>query len=397
MTGGAGGEAELPRGGRAPPPAAPATLDFSSPLSKSEEASLRHQWETWAAESVATLSTAPAPSVSEEVLKIHFRAPYLASVLLEPAGSFASWQRFATVFVRPVNSRKNVEMLWDLICRAGKRRPWEGGRSDLFVYATIVCNCCSCDSSSPAVDEAVVLRMVQFILGKCSLEEGGGQEGAMKLLHFVNEFAPQTSLALTSYFINILFPFDKSPTFAPFEPASLAEQSSVITAADLIPFALFSSAMQGSFRRMYSSSTDGYAFEHVLQAITGYSGPTLFLIRPRIPKSSASKEVVVFGAAIFSKWLESSNKFYGSSSNFLFTMRPDLRLYRSQGNESNYQVLFSQLQPNRSRSLPLLSSRFTQYPLPPHHPTPPTAEKSGARPKPRAKRSTASDLVARQT
>ena len=319
--------------------------ESSSPLTAKETDSLRHQWETWVGEEVLHQG-----GVAEEVLKAHFNIPFLAAALVEPASSFASWQRFAAVNVRPVNSRKNVEMLWDLICRAGKKRPWEGGRSDLFVYATIVCNCCSCcggsssghggnSSLSAAVDEAVVLRMVHFILGKCSLEGRGG-DGALTsalLQNFVNEFAPQTSLALTSYFVGIFFPFDKSPTFVPFESPFLVEPSSIITSAELIPFALFSSAMQGSFRRMYSSSTDGYAFEHVLQAITGYSGPTLFLIKVRIPKQSVSKEVVVFGAAIFSKWLESSNKWYGTSSNFLFGLSPFLCLCRSQGNESNYQ------------------------------------------------------------
>lgn len=78
---------------------------------------------------------------------------------------------------------------------------------------------------------------------------------------------------------------------------------------------------------MYTSLEDGLSFNRLQNALLGYSGPTLLILR--------SGRGDLFGAFTASSWKESKD-FYGNSDCFLFQLLPRVAVYRPSGNETNF-------------------------------------------------------------
>ncbi|KAF9941941.1 hypothetical protein BGZ67_003512 [Mortierella alpina] len=84
-------------------------------------------------------------------------------------------------------------------------------------------------------------------------------------------------------------------------------------------------------RLLFSSRTSGASFSTLLQRIT-YQGPTLVVMK--------DEDGYIFGAYADQDW-ELGPKFYGTDRSFLFTIRPQFRIYRPSKLNSNYQYLDS--------------------------------------------------------
>jgi len=74
--------------------------------------------------------------------------------------------------------------------------------------------------------------------------------------------------------------------------------------------------------------SDGLSFNRLLNALYGYNGPTLLLIREL-------DDGAVFGAYTSSQWKENKD-FYGTSDCFLFQLLPTFAVYRPSGNGTNF-------------------------------------------------------------
>ena len=79
---------------------------------------------------------------------------------------------------------------------------------------------------------------------------------------------------------------------------------------------------------MFTSDDDGLSFNRLQNALLGYSGPTLILIK-EIGQGG------IFGAFTASPWKESKD-FYGNSDCFLFRLTPSVAIYRPRGAGTNY-------------------------------------------------------------
>jgi len=88
----------------------------------------------------------------------------------------------------------------------------------------------------------------------------------------------------------------------------------------LFSLACMSQSLQGTWYRLYTSHIDGLSFNRFLNAILGYEGPTLVLIRD-------TQSSHIFGAYTSSAWKESKD-YYGSSNCFLFGLVPTMTLIR---------------------------------------------------------------------
>ncbi|KAF9967218.1 hypothetical protein BGZ70_010372 [Mortierella alpina] len=84
-------------------------------------------------------------------------------------------------------------------------------------------------------------------------------------------------------------------------------------------------------RLLFSSRTSGASFSTLLQKIT-YQGPTLVVMK--------DEDGYIFGAYADQDW-EQGPKFYGTDRSFLFTIRPQFRIYRPSKLNANYQYLDS--------------------------------------------------------
>jgi len=84
---------------------------------------------------------------------------------------------------------------------------------------------------------------------------------------------------------------------------------------------------QNQFHRLYTSLSDGLSFNRLQNALLGYGGPTLLILR--------SSKGDVFGAFTASSWKE-SKEFYGTSDCFLFQLLPRVAIYRPSGSGTNF-------------------------------------------------------------
>lgn len=119
----------------------------------------------------------------------------------------------------------------------------------------------------------------------------------------------------------------------------------------LFTFGCLSTSLSSStpYHRLYASTTDGLSFNRLLNAIVGYSGPTLFIIRASSTTSQSNstgnnldgsqnqkrKIESVFGAFTASPWKEGKD-FYGNTDCFLYQLSPCTAVYRPSGNAKNY-------------------------------------------------------------
>ena len=96
--------------------------------------------------------------------------------------------------------------------------------------------------------------------------------------------------------------------------------------------ACMDSNLSGKWYRLYSTETDGFAFLNMQRALTGYTGPTVMIIRPTkantfTSDNNTSSSPGLFGFYTANPWRE-SNKFYGTSDCFLFRADPIWNVYR---------------------------------------------------------------------
>lgn len=143
--------------------------------------------------------------------------------------------------------------------------------------------------------------------------------------------APLFSATLSTFMHYLLFP-DKPypPSRTPFLFPELGEHGSAIfgrgLSSQLFSFACMSRSLGGMWYRLYSSDHDGMSFNRLSNALLGYSGPTLVIIREQGGGT--------FGAFTSSTWKESAD-FYGNNDCFLFQLEPYTTVMRPRMGGSN--------------------------------------------------------------
>lgn len=150
-----------------------------------------------------------------------------------------------------------------------------------------------------------------------------------ELAHWCDTTAPVFASILPTFIHHVFFPNQPfPPTRTAFDfPRLCANQDSSFfpspRSPQLFVMACLSPSLNGSFFRLYASDQDGLSFNRLQNALVGYSGPTLLLIRS-VPSGSNGG---VFGAFTASPWKESKD-FYGQSDCFLYQLHPRTAVYR---------------------------------------------------------------------
>ena len=109
--------------------------------------------------------------------------------------------------------------------------------------------------------------------------------------------------------------------------------SSILTdECDVLGLACVDTRMQGSWHRLYSTNHDGRSFYKIIFKLIGYEGPTCVVIR--------STCGIVLGAFCNDPWKD-PNRFHGSRDNFLFTLYPNLQIYKTTSRDTSFQWLNS--------------------------------------------------------
>jgi len=117
---------------------------------------------------------------------------------------------------------------------------------------------------------------------------------------------------------------------------SIIDNGSIVQGGRIGHFAfglvLMDARLCGKWNRIYSTETDGFSFLNLQKALTGYSGPTILLMKPSGTSNSStstSKQQTsgLFGSFTSTLWKE-SNAYYGTSDCFLFRSEPVWNKYR---------------------------------------------------------------------
>ena len=124
------------------------------------------------------------------------------------------------------------------------------------------------------------------------------------LLTALNNYLPHTHKALETYISRVCFRGMHSPSYKPFVAPALDFPSEVLPLSHLLPLALHSDGLQGAWKRLYSTSSDGMSFNRIVYHSLGYDGPTCVLVKCTDPAGT------VLGMLSHDHWKE-SNRFYG--------------------------------------------------------------------------------------
>jgi TLD len=165
------------------------------------------------------------------------------------------------------------------------------------------------------------------------------QQGLVELedvLEWADAVAGMFASVLPTFFHSLLFPDIPFPRSRAWFATPIPDQGSDFFNAQSSPttmntrifvIACLSSSLTGSYHRLYASSSDGLSFNRLQNAVQGYGGPTLLLIR--------STSGGIFGAFTASTWKESKD-FYGNTDCFLLQLSPRTAVYRPTANERNF-------------------------------------------------------------
>ena len=166
-------------------------------------------------------------------------------------------------------------------------------------------------------------------------DDSDNDDGMVSLEAFTawtESYAPALSATLETFIHHVFFsdePFPPSriefmfPYLRGQHSAFFKSKSSPL----LFTFAVMSPSLGGSWHRLYTSDEDGLSFNRLQNALLGYGGPTLTII----------KEVEgggIFGAFTSTAWKETKD-FYGNSDCFLFQLQPNAKVMRPRGRGGN--------------------------------------------------------------
>ena len=153
------------------------------------------------------------------------------------------------------------------------------------------------------------------------------------VIRWMNECYPCLPKILTEKLQQICFnQYDSHVFMAP----ELCDESSILSSLDVLPFACICDELQGNWRRLYTTDTDGRCFNRIVHHLIGYEGPMFIVIK------CSSEPATILGAYVDSAFKD-CNRYHGNRSNFLYTLSPDFNVYRTSGRENHYQWLNTKL------------------------------------------------------
>lgn len=202
----------------------------------------------------------------------------------------------------------------------------------MVYFLAIVIEYAFCSEDAAMQFEAHLFFAVANRMNDCYrhyLNSNSQDQSLQSLISWLNHAFPCLPRILQEKLHEVCFPNISPPLDIGFRPPKSI--SNIINDVDLLPLACISPALQGAWHKLYSSELDGRSFNRIAHHIIGYESPTVVIIR------CANDEGTVIGAYC-GAWKD-SNRFHGTRDNFLFTLLPNLKIYRTSGREMNYQWL----------------------------------------------------------
>jgi hypothetical protein len=177
-----------------------------------------------------------------------------------------------------INSLQTLEAFWNLI---GGNDDVEGVKRLLDFFHLLLHLLHPSDKLTEAetkTQENIAQQLVNSVLrlGKADTNEVEKKPDSKTcfylLKQWVSVFGPCTSKIFETYLTETCFPGVENPSFFPFRQPKIEVESYLLPngSSELIPLSLYCDALQGSWKRLYSSSVDGTSFNRMAHHIMGY-------------------------------------------------------------------------------------------------------------------------------
>ena len=191
-------------------------------------------------------------------------------------GNIGNFEKFVGDAMR-VNSLTTLELFWSLLLNESDK---PDGHSVLFAFFHLML--CLLDlqqseSSGELLNE--IARTLVRAVKKCTTSEMNSkgkpisiEESLLLLKQWVGTLGSCIPEVFKSYLTQKCFPNSNDPSFFPFRKPNVENDSYLLPkgASALIPLSLYSDALQGEWRRLYSTAVDGISFNRVVHHIMGY-------------------------------------------------------------------------------------------------------------------------------
>lgn len=239
--------------------------------------------------------------------------PFLAEVMFDFVNtklicSYADFEKLVISCTR-ISASRSLEMMWEMARFAATSHPHLAAFSQLHRYCYLLLMFCL---GGQPLTEAAAVEESQYIVdffSSCYLKSHGQQDSQEidldTVQNMTNSYLPHSAKAFQSFFCIVLLKSFESPSFNPYRPVEVMGDSEVVSPTDMALLGLHNEEMQGAWKRLYSSATDGLSFNRLQYHITGYDGPLCILIKCN------NAEKTRIGAFTSARWKE-TNRFYGT-------------------------------------------------------------------------------------
>jgi hypothetical protein len=182
-----------------------------------------------------------------------------------------------------VNSSRTLEVFWGLL---DDSESTDGSKKLLRFFNLLLSLIKPRETTNESATDDI-LHNVAKLLVKNVISSGNCESSVIEpkkcfqlLNSWVCVYGPCVPKVFESYLTELFFAGENNPSFYPFKQPTLLTKSDLLSASDLIPIALFSDALQGDWKRLYSSSSDGQSFNRMIHHVQGYNvrGDILYLI-----------------------------------------------------------------------------------------------------------------------
>ncbi len=186
-----------------------------------------------------------------------------------------SYDLFETLIIdcARISPSRSLEMMWELAHFVSQTHKYLGDKSLLQRYCHLLF---MLSIGTQTIDEVLALaesaRITDFFIA-CNLKKHGVESADLDfatLFAITNTYLPHSVKAFQTYFCTLLLCSYESPSYKPYQPVVLTGDSEVATALSLAILGLHIDEMQGNWRRLYSSASDGLCFNRVVHHILGY-------------------------------------------------------------------------------------------------------------------------------
>ena len=226
----------------------------------------------------AHLSTRICDKGSASTLKSEFLPQFID--LMKAKGILISLETF-TSFLGDgmrVNSSKTLDLFWDLSVGSTEST----GKEKLLDFFRLLISLMGPQEKLVEANTTTLVDVAESLTKAVLASENLVSDNVTELpsvkkcyellKRWVSVSGPCVPQVFESYLTETCFPSLMSPSFTPFRPPKIEVQSYLLSngPSGLIPLSLYCDALQGQWRRLYSSSLDGVSFNRMVHHILGY-------------------------------------------------------------------------------------------------------------------------------